>query len=165
MTGSCLHALTDLELHVLQQPCNIGAVGAMLDWLQAAWHREVVSSQAVPLTAGPAAVAAAAAVAKAGQPCAEQPGHMSLLMLDRLMLLVAQALAPSTADTAMQRGFLLEVLAHLQQGLSEVQDVIVVHGGQAALCRDYLVAWGSSRAVACSSTAVGGVVERLVRML
>jgi hypothetical protein len=46
VTGSCLHALTDLELHVLQQPRNIGAVGAMLDWLQAAWHRDVVASQA-----------------------------------------------------------------------------------------------------------------------
>jgi hypothetical protein len=110
-------------------------------------------------------VAAAAAAAKAAQASAAQPGRLALLLLDRLMLLVAQVLAHSATDNTVQRGFLLEVLAHLQQGLSEVQDVVVVHGGQAALCRDYLLAWGANKAAACSSTLVGAVIERLVHLL
>lgn len=100
VTGCCLHALTDLELHVLQQPGHVGAVGALLDWTNAAWHREVVAAQAVLLATGPAAVAAAVAAAKARRPSPSEPAQLALLLLDKLLLLVTQALSRADADVS-----------------------------------------------------------------
>jgi hypothetical protein len=161
-----LHALTDLELHVLQQPGHVGAVGALLDWLAAAWHREVVAAQVVPLAAGPAAVAAAVASTKARRPCASEPAQLALLLLDKLLLLVTQALASEAADVFVQRAFLLEVLAHLEQGMVETQGAVAAAGpAQAGVCRSYLQAWGSNRGPACSTQAVAGVVYQLMRLL
>jgi hypothetical protein len=163
--GCCLHALTDLELHMLQQPRQVDAVGTMTAWLQAAWHSEVVASQAVPLTAGPAAVAAAAAAAKAAKPCGTEPGHLSLLVLDQLLLLVGHALSYNQVDVVSQRGVLLEVLAQLQQGLSAAQEAVATAGAKPAMCREFLQVWSANRGGVCSSPAVLDVLFRLVQLL
>lgn len=166
VTGCCLHALTDLELHVLQQPGHVGAVGALLDWTNAAWHREVVAAQAVLLATGPAAVAAAVAAAKARRPSPSEPAQLALLLLDKLLLLVTQALSRADADVSVQRALLLEVLAHLQQAFVEAQGAVAVAGlAQAGACRAYLQAWGSNPGPTCSMPAVAGVLFHLMGSL
>lgn len=163
---SCLHALSDLEVHMSQQPAHAGsAVGSLLDWTNAAWHREVVTNQAVPLTAGPAVVAAAVAGAKAQPVSAAQSSQLALLLLDKLVLLVVQALTQLHADVPLQRAFVLELLTHLREGFAEGQDVMAAAGAQAGACREFFGHWVANRAGACSSPAIAGVLSELFHQL
>jgi hypothetical protein len=137
----------------------------MMAWLQAAWHREAVASQAVPLTAGPSSVAAAAVAAKAAKPSGTEPGHLSLLVVDQLLLLVRDALSYNQVDLAAQRGLLLDVLALLQQGLGAAQEAVATAGAKPAMCREFLQVWGANRRALCSNPAAFDVLFRLVQLL
>jgi hypothetical protein len=158
-----MHVLTDLELYLLQQPRTVSAVGAMLDYMHAAWHREVASSGAVSFTAGAAAIAAATAEVKAAPPSAHAPRHLSLLMLEKVTLLTADLLSGGAAGVGLQRGVSLEFVVQLQQGFTDVQRSVA--GGKAVRVKDGLQAWLSGKLAACGESAVSGVMLLLISHL
>jgi len=160
---ACMHVLTDLELYLLQQPHTVSAVGAMLDYMHAAWHSEAARSGAVSVTAGAAAIAAAAAEAKATPPSAHAPRHMSLLMLGKVVQLTADLLSGRAADVGLQRGVSLKVVVELQQGVTDVQRRVA--GGEQVRVKDGLQAWASGNLVAGAESAVTGVILSLIGQL